>query len=227
MVQRKSNEFEGNFDHSKAWQSQSVVGRYDEKRFTSWGGRAFDSMEKRSISALLNKAISNDRIQSVLELACGTGRISELLAGRGFELTCGDISEEMLDAARQRLRAHSGAEVRFTTLDIYDLGQYESHFDCVCCFRLFQHLTTEERSRALREMAKATKQYVLVNVMYTSSYYGLLRKVRKVLGRYITRYTSSDEEITRELEFAGLRKVAQKLSQPGFNGNLILLLERK
>ena len=64
MGQRKSIEFEGDFDHSKAWQSQSVAGRYDEKRFSSWGGRAFNSMEKRSISALLNIAQSNDGIQA-------------------------------------------------------------------------------------------------------------------------------------------------------------------
>lgn len=227
MSNRKSNEFEGDFDHSKAWQSESVAGRYDQKRFTSWGGRAFDSMEKRSISALLDGAQADDGVNNVLELACGTGRISELLASRGFKLTCGDISEEMLDAAKQRLHGLPNVQVDFTTLDIYNLSQYDSQFDCVCCFRLFQHLTTEERSKALREMAKTTKRYVLVNVMYTSAYYGLLRKVRKALGRYITRYTSSDEEITRELEYAGLRKVAQKLSQPGFNGNLILLLEKK
>jgi len=184
-------------------------------------------MEKRAISMLLDSAQANGGIHNVLELACGTGRISELLASRGFQLTCGDISEEMLDAAKQRLHGLPNAQVDFTTLDIYNLSQYDSQFDCVCCFRLFQHLTTEERSKALREMAKATKRYVLINVMYTSAYYGLLRKVRKVLGRYITRYTSSDEEITRELEYAGLRKVAQKLSQPGFNGNLILLLEKK
>ena len=225
MSEQKAEKVERQFDHNRAWQSVAVADGYDQRRFSSLGGRAYDAMEKRCISILLDRAEASAQVDKVLEVACGTGRISELLATRGFELTCGDISEQMLDTAKSRLHPLTQRPI-FTSLDIYNLGPFESEYDCVCCFRLFQHLASDEREKALRQMAKASRRFVLLNVMYTSVYYGMLRKLRRVLGRYTTRYTSSETEIIQELEFAGLRKIACKFSQPGFNGNLILLLEK-
>lgn len=215
------------FDHNTEWQNQRIANNYDGRRFTSLGGRFYDHMEKRAIARCLNVAQTIYPITTVLDLACGTGRISEFLAKRDYRLTCGDISNEMLDVAKVRLDPASSGDVTFLNVDIYNLDQTIGYFDCVSAFRLFQHLTSRERSRALQAMARASRRFVLVNVMYTSTYYGAVRKVRRALGRYTTRYTSNSTEIERELNDAGLRLVASILTQRGFNGNRVLLLEKK
>lgn len=214
------------FDHNTDWKSKSVAEHYDERRFTSLGGRLYDRMEKQAVASCLDAAQRISPINTLLDLACGTGRMSEFLASRGYQLTCGDISEEMIGVAKGRMASAGFAKVAFVQMDIYRTGQGAGAYDCVSAFRLFQHLTSEQRAEALREMARVSRRFVLVNVMYTSAYYGAVRKLRLALGRYATRYTSTQSEIDRELSYAGLKIVRSVYSQPGFNGNRVLLMEK-
>jgi ubiquinone/menaquinone biosynthesis C-methylase UbiE len=227
-MSKSTNPASASFDHNTGWKSKSVAEHYDGRRFTSLGGRLYDKMEKRAIAACLDVAQQLSPITAMLDLACGTGRISEFLAGRGYRLTCGDISDEMLAVAKARLNS-AGADnvVAFLKLDIYKIDQPSENFDCVSAFRLFQHLTSEQRASALREMARISRRFVLVNVMHTSAYYEAVRTLRRALGRYTTRYTSSQTETDQELSHAGLRLVKSMFTQPGFNGNRVLLLEKK
>jgi ubiquinone/menaquinone biosynthesis C-methylase UbiE len=223
----KNTEFKSSqFDHNTGWKSRAVAEEYDGRRFTSLGGTLYDRMEKRAIAECLDVAGKISPIEVVLDLACGTGRISELLAKRGYRLTCGDISDEMLRVAQRRLTSAGFEEVKFLKADIYKIEQPTTSFDCVTAFRLFQHLTSEQRARALREMARISRRFVLVNVMHTSTYYGAVRKLRQALGRYTTRYTSTQAETDQEVGHAGLRIVKSLFTQPGFNGNRVLLLEK-
>lgn len=213
------------FNHNTDWQSRSVAEHYDARRFTSVGGRVYDSMEKSAIAKCLRVAQSRSPVKSVMDLACGTGRISAYLAKNGYKLTCGDISDEMLAVAKQKLHS-AGFDASFLKVDIYATNQAAASFDCVTAFRLFQHLTSEERSRALREMARVSRRFVLVNVMFTSPYYEAIRSLRRVLGRYTTRYTSTQRQIDAEMQYAGLRVIKSCFTQPGFNGDRVLLLEK-
>lgn len=214
------------FDHNTDWKSRTVAEHYDERRFTSLGGRLYDRMEKHAVAACLDVAQKISPINTLLDLACGTGRMSEFLATRAYQLTCGDISDEMLAVAKRRLTSAGFGQVAFLKLDIYKTGQAAEAFDCVSAFRLFQHLTSEQRAEALREMARVSRRFVLVNVMYTSAYYGAVRKMRLALGRYTTRYTSTQSEVDQELTYAGLRVVESVFTQRGFNGNRVLLMEK-
>jgi ubiquinone/menaquinone biosynthesis C-methylase UbiE len=214
------------FDHNTDWKSKTVAEHYDERRFTSLGGRLYDRMEKRAVASCLDLAQKISPVSTLLDLACGTGRISEFLASRGYRLTCGDISEEMIGVAKKRLASGGFDQIQFLKLDIYQTGQSDETYDCVTAFRLFQHLTSEQRAKALREMARISRRFVLVNVMHTSAYYGAVRKLRLALGRYTTRYTSTQSEVDQELNYAGLRIVRSVFTQPGFNGNRVLLMEK-
>lgn len=226
-MSKNTNSEPPQFNHNTGWKSRSVAEQYDGRRFTSLGGRLYDSAEKRAIAACLDSAEQISSIKAMLDLACGTGRISEFLTTRGYQLTCGDISDEMLSVAKRRLSLAGASDVAFLKLDIYKIDQPSAHFDCVSAFRLFQHLTSEQRARALREMARISRRFVLVNVMHTSPYYYAVRKLRRVLGRYTTRYTSSQVEIDHELSYSGLSIVKSVFTQPGFNGDRVLLLEKK
>jgi len=214
------------FDHNTGWKSRSVAEHYDGRRFTSLGGRLFDKAEKHAIATCLDVAEKISPIDEMLDLACGTGRISEFLAFRGYQLTCGDISDEMLRVAKARLESAGTGNTTFLNVDIYKVELPSARFDCVSAFRLFQHLTSEQRGHALREMARISRRFVLVNVMHSSTYYDAVRKIRRVLGRYATRYTSTQDEVDRELGYAGLKLLKSIFPQPGFNGNRVLLLEK-
>ena len=49
--------------------------------------------------------------RSVLDLACGTGSLSMLLAGRGYRVIGADLSEDMLAEAERKARAQMAAQM--------------------------------------------------------------------------------------------------------------------
>jgi ubiquinone/menaquinone biosynthesis C-methylase UbiE len=212
--------------HDLAWQSETVVANYDQRRFTSITGRAFDRLEKRAIGKLLVRIETASPVRTILDLPCGTGRISEFLLERGHVVTCGDFSDAMLAASQKRFSVYPSDRVQYRKLDVYDIQYPAGTFDCVTCIRLFQHLTSDERARALRELGRVSKRYVIASVMYTSGYYAIVRKLRKALGAYAPRYTASQAEIDREAAHAGLRVVSHVFPQPAYGGGLVVLFQK-
>ena len=67
------------------------------------------------------------QVEDVLEMACGTGRMSYYLLKEGYRLTCFDISEDMLSVAENRLREFKNKNilshdmVEFSNPNSYDL----------------------------------------------------------------------------------------------------------
>jgi SAM-dependent methyltransferase len=86
---------------------------------------------------------------SVLDVACGTGKSFLPLLERGWKVTACDISAAMLDLARTKV----GDEVRLEVADMRALPVYGS-FDLVCCLddAVNYLLTAAELEQALRGM---------------------------------------------------------------------------
>jgi ubiquinone/menaquinone biosynthesis C-methylase UbiE len=70
---------------------------------------------------------------TVLEIGCGTGQLTERLAGRGYRLTAIDVGPAMVDAARGRLAAAGalGSEVTFQVISFEDLERADGSLDLV------------------------------------------------------------------------------------------------
>jgi ubiquinone/menaquinone biosynthesis C-methylase UbiE len=86
----------------------------------------------------------------VLEIGCGTGRITLALAEAGLEITGVDISAGMLETARHKMRALSPRARSRVILIKQDMSALElgRHFGFVFVpFRSFQHVLTIERQR--------------------------------------------------------------------------------
>ncbi len=95
---------------------------------------------------------------SVLELMCGTGRISIPLLEAGVRLTCVDASSAMLSILRQKLAARGlSTPVVQSDVTCLELG---STFDLVLLpFQSFHELrTSAQQKKALQEIARLLKQ---------------------------------------------------------------------
>jgi ubiquinone/menaquinone biosynthesis C-methylase UbiE len=77
---------------------------------------------------------------AVLEIGCGTGQLTEQLAGHGFHLTAIDIGPSMVAAARRRL---AGAEVSFQVTSFEDLVAADGSFDLVISGAAFHWIDPE------------------------------------------------------------------------------------
>lgn len=94
------------------------------------------------------------RQDRVLELACGTGRVSIPLLKAGINLTCVDMSVEMLDVLRRKLASEDlHADIVCQDVRELDLGQ---RFDVVLMpFTSFMELADRaDQVRALRAIRR-------------------------------------------------------------------------
>ena len=85
------------------------------------------------------------RPKIVLDLACGTGTVSRLLAARGYLPTGVDLSAGMLDVARSRA-LEAGLSIPFVQQDAAELDLGETRFDAaICLFDSLNYILEAER----------------------------------------------------------------------------------
>ncbi|MFL6282816.1 MAG: class I SAM-dependent methyltransferase [Pyrinomonadaceae bacterium] len=154
----------------------------------------------------------------ILELGCGDGALSCMLASEGFDVTGVDISEGMIEEARRRAERESSA-ARFEVADSDALNAGEP-FDAVVSFMSAFFTYTENPSEFLARVAPLVRKKVIVDWNFRSP--------------------CTFEEAARSLDDAGLRRIewrpwlvphtTRAASRPGLRGwmegrpNLSLLL---
>ncbi|PSQ01377.1 SAM-dependent methyltransferase [Halobacteriales archaeon QS_5_70_17] len=176
------------------YQADDVAQEYDDKRF-SRGGRLIDEREKRAVL----EAITPVEDRRVLEIACGTGRFTVMLAERGAEIVGLDISAAMLQQGREKARS-AGVDdhLEFMRGDAARLPFPDDHFDVVFAMRFF-HLADTPAS-FLSEMCRVSREQVFFdtfNRVSTRTIYNWLLPMGSRLY--------SESEVLRLLNGAGLR----------------------
>ncbi len=153
------------------YQADEVAEEYEDKRF-SRGGRLIDRREKQAVL----DAIGPLDDQKVLEIACGTGRFTVMLAERGADIVGLDISAAMLQQGRQKAQDAGVADhLEFMRGDAGRLPFPDDHFDTVFAMRFF-HLA-DTPATFLSEMRRVAKERVVFdtfNARSTRSVYNWL-----------------------------------------------------
>ena len=124
---------------------QQLAGAYDELTWDVGYEKRADFLEK-----LFRR--SRIPVHTVLDLACGTGSMTWLLAGRGYELIAVDGSQEMLAAAREK---NAPAEVPplFLHQSMPRLDLYGTVDAAICCLDSLNYLTDpRDVQRTLRRL---------------------------------------------------------------------------
>ena len=92
----------------------------------------------------------------VLDVGCGYGRLTNLLASDGFDMVGLDLSEDMLTKA-QAFAKRQGVAPDYVWGDMRDL-MYEEEFDAVICTgSTFGYFGDDENLVALRKMVRALR----------------------------------------------------------------------
>ena len=112
-----------------------LAASYDELMRDADYARRADFVEK-----LFRRASKRD-VHTVLDLACGTGTMTCLLAERGYELISVDGSEDMLMEAREKAQGIDGIEPLFLHQSMPRLDLNDTVDAAICCMDSLNYLT--------------------------------------------------------------------------------------
>ncbi|HKO61981.1 MAG TPA: class I SAM-dependent methyltransferase [Pyrinomonadaceae bacterium] len=87
-----------------------------------------------------------------LEIGCGTGAFSRLLAGRSDQVLALDLSQNMIRIAKEQSSAYPNVD--FLVTDVMDHEFEADQFDCIVSIATLHHLPTEA---AVRKITRALK----------------------------------------------------------------------
>ncbi len=136
------------------YQADDVAESYEDKRF-SRGGRIIDRREKQAVLDALGPV----KDTQVLEIACGTGRFTVMLAERGADIVGLDISEPMLQQGREKARSAGVTDhLEWMRGDAARLPFPDNHFEVVFAMRFF-HLA-DTPAAFLEEMTRVSRDLV-------------------------------------------------------------------
>lgn len=89
--------------------------------------------------------IENSRL--VIDVGCGTGKFTCLLAKKGLDMTGLDVSPEMLDVARENAE-DEGVNALWLCQDMAKINTFGSYAAMLCTYDGINHLTTESRLKS-------------------------------------------------------------------------------
>ncbi|ELY91606.1 class I SAM-dependent methyltransferase [Natrinema altunense] len=137
------------------YQADDIAEEYDDKRF-SQGGQLIDRREKEAVL----EAIMPVEDRKVLEIACGTGRFTVMLAHQGADVVGLDISAAMLQQGRRKAKnADLAGTLEFLRGDAGRLPFPDDHFDTVVAMRFF-HLADDPKA-FLEEMRRVSRDQIV------------------------------------------------------------------
>ncbi len=175
--------------------------QYDRHRATGARHRWIGAREDRFLEQAFQEAAApGDR---VLDLGCGSGRITGKSLERGFSVAGLDVSAGMLAGARERLAGEEGI-LGLLRGDVAALPFPDDAFDGVTAFRLMGHLPPPVRAAALREIARVARHWVVLTHNHLWSLEGLSNAPGRALRPLLR--PGAPPSPRRPLSFAAMRR---------------------
>lgn len=131
-----------------------VAAGYDAKRV----GQEKWQAEDRIVRALLDGLPASTKI---LDVPFGTGRFAPLYADKGFEVVGIDISQDMLDRARPKIR-YANVDMRIGS--IFNLDLPDQSVDVTLAIRIMNLISPSDMQLAIRELQRVTRNRIIFNL---------------------------------------------------------------
>ncbi len=161
MIPNNHHEQAETYQAQVAYRDETVAAEYDRRRFKHLRGRLGDRLDKRSLKSALDCLSGREGI--ILDVPCGTGRMTSYMAALGYKVMAVDISVQMITVARSRLAASPAAPLHYIQADATRLPFRSKAFACATAIRFMGHLPSVARIQTLRELARVSQEYVIAD----------------------------------------------------------------
>jgi 2-polyprenyl-3-methyl-5-hydroxy-6-metoxy-1,4-benzoquinol methylase len=188
---------------------------YDDDSVSWWPNNHLNACYNREQMQLLDRYLPNVAGKTVLDLGCGTGRISRYLAGRGAIVHGCDFSAKSIELARSK---SAGPNPSYEVQSVFELDA-DAHYDAVVVFGVLviASRTREELLDALRRIRRALRPggtLVLMEPIHNSF---LHRVLKMPLGEFLAVVRQAGFEIreVRPMHFWPARLALAYVGWPG------------
>ena len=113
-----------------------------------------------------------ERCGQILEIGCGTGEFSRLLAARAEKVLAIDLSQQMIRLARERSQLYPNID--FVEGDVMTYQFPDNHFDCIATLTTIHHLPFEAILRKIRNALRPGGVFVCLDLYQRSNLTDLL-----------------------------------------------------
>lgn len=183
----------------------------------------------------VRKQIAREFVQpgyNVLDIGCGTGQLTILMAACGAQVTAIDVSGRMLEEAQANIEVTDLVErITLHQLDVTQLGQAleGEKYDLITCSLVLSELRPETRAftlRTARTLLKPTGRLIIVDEVVPEGLvrrvlYWLVRAPLALLTWLVTRTSTNPlQTLDSLIKDAGL---TQTLCEDYLGGSLLLL----
>jgi ubiquinone/menaquinone biosynthesis C-methylase UbiE len=191
----------------------------------------WDRYTRRTLAAVAERIDFNgSRPQRILDVACGTGRLTEMIrlldAEGAVHVTGFDLSPQMIEMARQRMAEAPG--VQWGVAPAEDLPVPDASFDVVTCANAFHLVTDADKALAeFRRVLKPGGRLIILDWCREYSAMAVVLVASRLFGRQYRRIETV-EELSRRLEAADFDVLgADKLKATWFWGTMCVVAEKR
>src|SRR5688572_1928727 len=126
-----------------------------------WSGNMLQDPGNRERIKITSELIPSD-VKSILDVGCGNGIFLNYL----FDTRGDSINLTGVDRSRTALQFVRTKKVEG---DILNLEFKNESFDCVSALEVIEHLPVNDFGKALSELARVSKRYIIISVPYAEN----------------------------------------------------------
>ena len=166
---------------------------------------------QKMLLAILEKLPKDLKGSRILDAGCGTGVLSRMLDERGAEVVAVDISDKLIEVAKNRSRSHRNIEYFSGDMKEQSFG----NFDYIIAMDSLIHYSTEDVISSIADFSNRANNSVLFTVI--PSTFALRTKLR--LGKYFPKSERSPEVVPigwgqlHQLEAHGIKASLSKIKR--------------
>jgi len=190
-----------------------VAPEYDHIRFKRTLDKIIDDIQKRMVL----KFMGNLQNKPIIDIGCGTGRLSIVLAKNGAKVTGIDISQEMIKIAKKRYEENKN--INFARRDIEEFPS--EFFKGAVSMRVVWHL--ENPLKLLKEINRILKpnSYFVIDFPNKLGHWNLVSKIIR-RKHTVPTFFYSEKEIRNILSRSGFKVLEFKSLHSFYVPNIIV-----